>query len=126
MRPHRALTMSGSAARNTEERTGEVDREVAVPLVEGDLVEPGEPAHGSAGDHDLDRAERPPCGLEARGDRGFVGDVHRDREGPATVGLDLGGGLLGGFSVEVHHRDAMPVAGELQSYRPADAGPCSP
>ena len=51
----------------------------------------------------------------------LVGDVHRHRKGIAALGLDLGGGCVGGVEIEIGDDRNAALGGETQCDLLADA-----
>ena len=108
----------GNRRLDAVERAGEVHREHAVPRLERDLGERLELVDAHARDHDLDRSQLGPDPGPPGVDRGPVADVDGCRQRGGAAGVQILGGLRGGVTVEVEHRDAATLLGEALARSP--------
>ena len=104
------------------ERPGEVDRNNAVPRVEGDVSERLEPGDARARDHDLDRPELAADLVQRFVDGVAVGDVDRARNCLSAVVPQVVGRPLRSIAVDVEHADAVPAVAEVMADREPHPG----
>jgi len=96
-----------------QERAGEVDGQIPIPLVEPNLVEAGEPSNRRTGDQDLDWSELVPHRLEGACDPHGIGYINLHRGCGRAAGREVGRNLLGRLGVDIEYRDPVALARQV-------------
>ena len=122
MRPHFARAHHGQHRLRAQERRLQVDRDGAVEIVFGQIVDAADDRHARIVDENVDRAERGANLVDHRSYGCRLGDIGRDRDGAAAASLDPGDDRLGIIgALAVIDRDRSPQFRERQRNRRANA-----